>query len=196
VMAVPGYCGVFTRRFLNSLCSFDGCRYLEIGTLMGASVAAVVSGNAVSAVAIDDWSEFDGSSRAVVQNLRGKMGRSSVDLRSANCFSLDPAELGPFDVYYYDGPHEEESHRLAVERFVTTLEPLSVLVVDDWNWERVRAGTRAGLAAADVELLWEKEIQLLPADVEGMPRHRGRHTWWNGIAVFLLERPGARPRPH
>jgi hypothetical protein len=37
-------------------------------------------------------------------------------------------------------------------------------------------------------VLFEREILLGDQDLIDMPRHRGRHTWWNGIGVFLLGR--------
>ena len=110
----------------------------------------------------------------------------------ADCFVLDPRDLGPFDVFIYDGDHRRESHYRAVERYLPTLAEPAVLVVDDWNWERVRRGTREAIAKLEIEVLFEREIRLSAEECEGMPRHPGRHSWWNGICVMLL---GAGPAP-
>ena len=64
-----------------------------------------------------------------------------------------------------------------------------MLVIDDWNWARVRKGTNQALQDLGISVLYKKEIILPEDDVKGMPRHRGRHSWWNGSCIMLLERP-------
>ena len=196
-LAVQGQCGAANRHFLNRLCSFPGCRYLEIGSLHGASVCAAVSGNDVHAVCVDDWTQFGGAQATWEVNVRRVAKGSTVRLIEGDAFSVDVAGLGPFDVYLYDGDHGRRSHRVAIERFAAALADPAVVVVDDWNQPAVREGTRAALrgltARGVIEVLFEREILLRDQDVEDMPRHRGRHSWWNGIGVFLLGQPtGAR----
>ncbi|MGI9388094.1 MAG: glycosyltransferase family 92 protein, partial [Methyloligellaceae bacterium] len=191
VMALPGMCGRRNRHFLNALCAFENCRYLEIGSHKGASLSAAMYGNEISAVAIDDWSQFDGSREAVIAATSDLTCGSELRLIEQDCFTVDPAELGPFDVYYYDGDHSAESQARALERFYDCLDDRAVVVIDDWNWETVRQGTRRAMAKLDIPIIFEKEIFLPEADTAGMPRHRGRDTWWNGIYVMIVDKQAA-----
>ncbi|MEK6688394.1 MAG: hypothetical protein AABZ01_08055, partial [Gemmatimonadota bacterium] len=54
----------------------------------------------------------------------------------------------------------------------------AILVVDDWNGPTVREGTTAALAEGALTVLWERHFDG-DGTVDG---------WWNGLAVFYLER--------
>ena len=60
VLSVRGMCGRFTRHFYNNLYHFENCHFLEIGSWAGASICAAMFQNTISAVAIDNWSQFGG----------------------------------------------------------------------------------------------------------------------------------------
>ncbi len=186
VLEIRGMCGTYTRHFYNALCAFEGCRYLEIGSWLGASLCAVLAGNRVRAVAIENWSQFDGKREIFQQNLDRWRGGSEVRFLEQDCFEVDTDALGSFDVFLYDGDHRRVSHQRALEHFVGTLANPAVVIIDDWNWERVRLGTADALASLPVRELYRREILLPDQDVEDMPRHLGRDTWWNGICVLLL----------
>ena len=188
-LSIQGLSGTITRHFYNNLCNFRECRFLEIGSFKGASTVAALFDNDVSATCIDNFSQFRGARGPFEANIEQFHLRASIRLIDRDCFEVDSDELGPFDVYLYDGGHTRRSHYLAIERFVATLAPLAVLVIDDWNWDRVREGTNQALQDLGISVLYKKEIILPEDDVKGMPRHRGRHSWWNGTCIMLLERP-------
>ena len=191
VLGMPGMCGRRNRHFLNALCDFENCRYLEIGSHKGASLCAAMYGNEISAVAIDNWSQFDGSRDAIMTATSDLPGGGELRLIEQDCFTVDPAELGPIDVYFYDGHHSTESQTRALEHFYDCLDDLAVVIIDDWNWEKVRLGTRRAMVKLDIPIVFEKEIILPEADTTDMPHHRGRDTWWNGIYVMIVDKHAA-----
>lgn len=188
VLNIRGMCGRRNRHFLNALCGFEGCRYLEIGSHAGASTCAAMFGNEISAVAIDDWSQFGGPRDEFIANTGAYRGASSLRTIEQNCFTVDPETLGNFDVFYYDGAHSANAHSKAIRRFYDCLGERAAIVIDDWNWPQVRKGTGEAIAALDIPIVFEKEIILPSTDVVDMPRHRGRDTWWNGIYVMVVDK--------
>jgi len=188
VLALEGMCGCYTRHFYNNLCNFEGCRYLEIGSYHGASTCAALYANDVSAVCIDNWSQFHGRRNRFEDAVRRFRGRSTVEVIEADCFEVDTTRLGPFDVFLYDGHHGRQSQYLALQRFVPTLAEYAVVVIDDWNREPVRQGTREAIRDLSLDVVFEKEILLPPGKTADEDRAAGAHTWWNGVYAMLLRR--------
>lgn len=188
VLAVDGYCGTRNRHLLNNLCDFDGCEYLEVGSFLGASLCAAAFGNALSATAIDNWSQFGGTRERFEANIARCLGGARLGVLEADCFAVDVRGLPRCNVYYYDGEHSRESQYRAITHFHPRFQRYTVLLVDDWNWKDVRDGTRQAIADLGLKVVHEREIILPKEEVEGMPRHRGARTWWNGLYVALIER--------
>ena len=62
IYAVDGMSGLKYRYFINTLVgAVPNARYLEIGSWAGSTLCAAIHGNKVTAVAVDDWSQFDES---------------------------------------------------------------------------------------------------------------------------------------
>ena len=185
-LAIRGMCGTSTRHFYNVLCALDECHFLEVGSWQGASLCAAIAGNSIQATAIENWSRFDGTRQTLEHNLSHFRDASRVRVIEADAFKVDPHSLDPVDIFLYDGDHRRASHRRALEHFLPALAALAVVIIDDWNWARVREGTEDALARLPVEVIHRREVILPDSDVVDMPRHAGRHTWWNGICVLLL----------
>ncbi len=192
VLSIEGFCGNNNRHFLNRICGFQGCRYLEIRSFRGSSTCSALYQNDVQAVCIDNWSRVGGSREVFDRNLEKFAGSSRVELIEGDAFEVDASTIGPFDIYFYDGDHRRKSQYRAIEHFYESLAPLSVLIVDDWNWTPVQEGTREALrnllTSGKIDVLFEREILLHPRDLSDMPRHRGQHSWWNGVGIFLISR--------
>ncbi len=188
-LAVKGYCGVQTRHFYNNICNFNGCRYLEIGSLHGASTVAVMAGNQLDLTCIDNFSQFHGSQQEFEANIQPFRGDNHLSLLTEDCFAMDTAGMGPFDVYLYDGAHSYESQYNAIKHYFNTLAPLAVVIVDDWNWWRVQKGTQEALDEFNIPVLYRKEI-LLPEvnDEKNDSFEPGQESWWNGICIMLIGR--------
>jgi SAM-dependent methyltransferase len=192
-LSVEGYCGALTRHFYNNLCNFEGCGFLEIGSWNGASTVAAMAGNEIELTCIDNFTLFRGNQAIFRANVERFMGDNKLTLLAEDCFEVDTSSMGPFDVYLYDGGHTYQSHYRAIERYISTLAPLAVLIVDDWNWERVRNGTQDALRDLGVPVLYRKEI-LLPDvnDPETDSHDPEKDGWWNGICIMLVGQPESK----
>ena len=58
----------------------------------------------------------------------------------------------------YDGGHTREDHRRALTHFEPCLADPAIVIIDDWNWERVRQGTEDALAQWSLEVLHRREV--------------------------------------
>jgi hypothetical protein len=184
VLSLPGMSSPKVRHLLNHLCDQPGVRYLEIGVLTGSTLVSALHGNPYArAWAIENWSEFGGTREGLQASLDllSEDERARLTLLEEDCFALDLGGLGPCDVYFYDGNHERASQRLAFTRFDPVLSSPFVAVVDDWNWEDVREGTREAFAELGYAVAFEVE---LPALFNG-----DTENWWNGLWVAVVRKP-------
>lgn len=188
VLGVEGMCGVKNRHFLNNICDFEGCEYVEIGSFAGASLCAALYSNALSATAIDNWSQFGGPKEKFYKNIKAYAGDTLLNIIEDDCFRVDVNRMQACNVFYYDGHHTKESQYRAIEYYSPLFQEYTILIVDDWNWKEVREGTREAITDLNLEKVYEKEIILSKEDVQDMPRHKGAQTWWNGIYVAILKK--------
>jgi hypothetical protein len=73
--------------------------------------------------------------------------------------------LAPFNGKAYPaistlGGHNYEDHYKALIYYWNCLDDLFIYIVDDWNWDQVRNGTKDAIQHQDLEILWKKEIIL------------------------------------
>jgi hypothetical protein len=99
--------------------------------------------------------------------------------------------LPKFNIYMYDGEHSAASQENALVHYYDCLDDVFIFIVDDWNDERVRRGTRNGIAKMNLTVLYEKELRLT-MDETHTPEHIARQSWWNGIYMAVLEKPKQR----
>lgn len=189
VLDLNGFSGLKTRHFYNNLLDFDDCRYLEIGAWTGSTVSAAMYKNTSTVVCIDNWSEYEGekAKKIFFENFEKFKGANLATFIEGDCFNIHIDTLNKFNFYLYDGRHNYEDHFNAVSYYIDALDDLFVLVVDDWNWERVRTGTIDAIKDLNLSILWNREIRLTQND-EHTPRDIASATWWNGISVFLLQK--------
>jgi len=84
---------------------------------------------------------------------------------------------GKFNIYFYDGNHEEESQYNAIVKYKDLLEEECIILIDDFNDPNVKEGTKRGIRDAGLNVVhsWE-----LPANGNG-----DISNFWAGIGVFL-----------
>lgn len=187
-------------------------RYLEVGTWGGSSLLSSLHGNeaSVDAVVIDNWSEFnhllvplpsvnddgDGTFRQASprevfkHNVDTLLDPSELRLCviEKDCFEVESGDLpfSGFDLYVYDGPHEEIEHERAITGFAGCLADAAVVVIDDWNWEKVRQGTWKGFARAGLRVHHVVE-EFTPGNANMVAK-----GFWNGVALFVVTKCSAR----
>ena len=201
ILEIEGMSGKKTRHFYNNICAMEDARYLEIGVWKGSSVCAAMCNNHMTCVCVDNWSEFDGPKEEFLQNFERFKGGNTASFIEANCWDLDAHNLGRFNIYMYDGDHDEVAHYYALKHFLPCLYDEFIYLVDDWNWEQVRQGTFESIKSNDLQIAYQREIftngGIHPPEhsitamlsEEGEGDVAGRHgDWHNGVCVFVLER--------
>ena len=181
--------GSMTRHFYNNLCSHPYARYLEVGSWRGSTlVSALFSNQHCPAVAIDNWSEFQGETardefHAVCKK---HVPEAWLHVIENDCFKVS-LEGRTFNVFLFDGAHDYESQRRAMTHFYRYLELPCVVVVDDWNWDAVRRGTYDGLNEVGANVVYEDHVRLTQDDSH-TDNDTATKTYWNGMGLFVLGR--------
>ena len=170
------------RILLNELVKSD-TKYLEIGVWKGSTFISAMRGNTPkSAVAIDNFSQFNGN----MEIFNAACAASNVKdftILDEDCFNLLPESkqsIKDVDVYFYDGDHRAEDQRQAITYYMENLANKFILIVDDYNWQSVVVGTKKGLEENNITVHADWS---LPAYVEGDPQN-----WWNGLYVAVCEK--------
>lgn len=178
---IEGMSGVKNRIFLNSLLELDNSKYLEIGTWKGSTFySALCKNQPTYAVAIDNWSLFGGPNKEFFQNLSDV--NVEFDFYDADCFNIDKSLFKhKFNIYFYDGEHEEQDQRKALTYYVDCLEDQFIYICDDWNFQKVQNGTFSGLEQANIKV--HKEWVL-----GNMSVHADSQNWWNCLYVAVCSK--------
>jgi hypothetical protein len=185
--ALEGMSSKKNRIFLNELIK-GGDKYLEIGVWRGSTfVAALFKNKPEYAIAIDNFSQFDPNGNNLEKFKRAMIERNITDftLLNTDCFNVAPNLQDyilnkNFNVYFYDGGHTEQDQYAALFYYYLTLANDFIFIVDDWNWEPSRVGTRR--AFADLGLKVHKEWELFN---EG---GGNKDAWWNGLYIAVCEK--------
>lgn len=194
IYTIEGMSGARYRYFINTLIrSLVQPGYLEVGSWMGSTLCAAIHGNAVRALAIDNWSQFGGPKDAFLANVdrfrtpEATVGFLEGDFREVPFQDL-ATQLPPFDIYLFDGPHEEVDQYDGLIRALPVLADVFIFICDDWNWAQVRAGTHRGILESGLELLYAAEIRTSLDNSHGEPRFK-ESDWHNGYFISVLRKP-------
>jgi len=187
ILRMEGMTGKKTRHFYNNLLDMEDARYLEIGTWKGSSVSSAMYKNSATVVCIDNWSEFGGPKNDFLINFNMNKGNNNAKFIEKDCFKVDISQLPTFNMYMYDGNHDMENHYKALVHYYPCLDDIFIFIVDDWNWEKVRTGTRCAINQLKLNILYEKEIRLTN-DNSHTPEPLAKETWHNGIYVAILQK--------
>jgi len=187
---ISGLTSSRVQTLLNTLASKCGS-YLEVGSYLGATAAAVLYNNPIKAYFVDKWEEQIQPARDDMQtevnsynqflkNIDPYIGRSVVktfknDMLSTNLFEIDST----IDMFMYDGPHDVKSTAEAVKYYWSALSNEAILIFDDANWETVVQGAREALQELDAHVIYEK----LMLNSEENPRE-----WWNGLYILVIRK--------
>ena len=158
---MPGMSGRKYRYFVNNLVGLiPDARYLEIGSWTGSTACAAIFGNRVTATCIDDWSGFGGPKDTFAANIARVLSEETrftfieKDFRAA-----DFHHIGRFNIYMFDGPHDEQDQFDGIVRVLPALDAEFVLIVDDYNYARVESGTIRALEHLRLDVLAAVEIK-------------------------------------
>jgi hypothetical protein len=180
VLALDGMSGNKYRLFINNLIgSMPDARYLEVGVWQGSTLCSAIYKNKVRALAIDDWSGHGGPAEKFFANLSRFKGEASVSFLDSDFRAVKFDAVGKFNVYFYDGPHDEAAQFDGVNLAQAALDDQFVFIVDDWNRPRVRSGTTRALAVRGLQLDFVAEIRTTLDNTD--PKLTGKRSdWHNG----------------
>lgn len=179
---IVGMSSAYNRTLISCLV-VPGDRYLEIGVLKGSMFIPAVQGKGCYAVAIDNFSQFDTGN---LQEFPANCLKANIDFTFIvnDCFNLLPeaqASISNMNVYFYDGSHTEEDQRKALTYYKDMLADVFIYVVDDWNHEPARLGTRTGIA--ETGIIVRKQWEFFTT------KNGDTDSWWNGLYVAVCEKP-------
>jgi hypothetical protein len=185
---IVGMSGQKYRAFINNLVrSCPNPRYLEVGSWTGSTATAALSGNCASALCIDNWAWFGGSKDQFVQNINKVLSEKiQFKFMEADFRSVDYGSIGKFNIYMFDGPHGMVDQHDGIVIALPALTETFFLIVDDWNWRRVRVGTLRGLAAGRCQL--ECSIEVRTTLDGSQPSLNGKESDWHNGYFFAVVR--------
>ncbi len=164
--------------------------YLEVGIFQGATLlGALMDNHKVHAYACDKFVGGDGDCRErFKENVsRFKSRLPEFTLYDTDCFELARREK-PFDfpigVYFYDGDHSAEATRRGLVEFKRFFAKEVIIVIDDWNWDRVRTGGLEGIRELKPRTICDLSIRTDPVFVSTRLNY---NTFFNGLGLFWLD---------
>lgn len=189
VREMDGMSGQKYRSFINNLVrSHPDARYLEIGSWQGSTAAAALFSNSVKALCIDNWSQFGGAKSAFVRNMDRVLSQSPnvhFGFIENDFRCVDYNSLGRFNIFLFDGPHEEQDQYDGIMVAQPALEKSFILIVDDWNWVQVRVGTFR--AIRDSRYSISSSIEIRTTLDNSTPQVSGKNSdWHNGYFIAAL----------
>lgn len=192
VLQMEGMSGRNYRTFINNLIgTLPDARYLEIGSWAGSTACSAIDGNRVKAVCIDNWAEFGGPKELFHQNVQACLSdRVDFQFIESDFRIVDYSTIGTFNIYLFDGPHEQQDQYDGVALVQAALDSTFIFIVDDWNHPPVRTGTFAALEQVGLHVLYSVEIRTTQNDSHPQIA-RQQSDWHNGYFISVIEK---RPR--
>ena len=181
------------RHLLNSLCSNEGIKYLEIGSYLGSTFCAAIEGNELEAYAVDNWAtdnlqpaenetEIERSSyQDFRENAKRYKGDSKVRIINADCKNLVPEDLNSkVNLVFYDGDHSYDGQLESLETIKDLVEDTFILILDDANFAGVVESAEQFVRQNNFSVLFEQKL-LNAVESDRM--------WWNGLHILILQTP-------
>ncbi len=168
-----------------------GARYLEVGAWKGSTLASAIEDNKGHACCIDNWSEYGGPRDDFFRNIKAVRTDATLEVIDADfrAVKYSSIEGGPFNVFLFDGPHNEQDHYDGVRRAQRALANEHILIVDDWNWLGVRTGTLKAIIDAGLIVDHAVEIRTTTDDSHPPSKHtRQGSDWHNGYFIAQLHK--------
>lgn len=190
VLSMPGMSGRKYRRLINALVRLTPeARYLEVGSWAGSTACAAIAGNRCVCTCIDNWSQFGGPRDAFVTHTNAARS-PDVDFRAieADFRAVAYGDIGRYNIYLFDGPHEYQDQYDGVTIAQPALERDYIQIVDDWNWPQVRQATLDAFGAAGLRIAYGIEVRTTQDDTHPTAATMENSDWHNGYLIAALRR--------
>ncbi len=189
VQGMVGMSGRNYRLTINNLVgSMPNARYLEVGSWAGSTACSAMEGNRVSVVCIDNWSEFGGPKDTFLANAAACINDNiAFNFIESDFRAVNYGGIGKFNIYLFDGPHSQQDQYDGVAFALPALDEQFVFIVDDWNWQAVRDGTHAAIAASNLRILYSIEVRTTQDNTHAEVAQQNS-DWHNGYFLSVLEK--------
>lgn len=187
---IPGLTSIRVQTLLNSIAQGVGS-YLEIGTYLGATACAVMENNNLNVYLVDNWMEKTQPSNAdynipeaskdmCLENIEKYRNNCMVTLFDCDMFDA-PIDLmhNQVQMFFYDGPHDEQSTFGAVQYYWSCFTNEAVLIFDDANWQGVVQGAERGILDMGGKITYKKII---------LNSEENFNEWWNGLYIAVIKK--------
>jgi hypothetical protein len=181
--------------FINNLIRLvSKPRYLEIGPWAGSTACSAIDRNIVKVTCIDNWSQFGGPRGWFLKNI-GEFVTKDVDfsLIESDFRAVDVSKIGNFNVYLFDGPHEEQDQYDGLFMYEPALDDDFFFIIDDWNWRQVRDGTFKAIRETGFQIDYAIELRTTMDNEHGAVFGEAG-DWHNGYFRSKLSRIKRRCR--
>jgi len=193
VRYMEGMSGKKYRYLINNLVgATPDARYLEVGTYLGSTACSAMWGNELKVTCVDDWSQSFFLGKSAKDGFLANTAACTTEKIDFNFIEsdfrkVDTGAIGKYNVYMFDGPHEEQDQYDGVALYEQALDDVYTLIVDDWNGPGVRKGTIDAL-----EKLGHKVL----ARIDIITRWDGVHPeiwgpgsdWHNGYFIAVVSK--------
>jgi hypothetical protein len=185
ILSLEGMSSSKIRHFLNNICSMPNTSYLEIGVWKGSTFISSLYQNSTSikqAIAIDNWSEFSGPKNEFTKNCHKFLADTPFKFYSVDSFNNNVLNnlKNPINVYFYDGNHDVFAHELAFTFYDKFLDDVFIAIVDDWNWDQVKRGTKNAFENLKYQVLYESQ--------RFSKGNGDKVNWWNGFYIAVVRK--------
>ena len=167
--------------------------YLEIGSYIGATATAALLNNNIKITCVDSWQqqeifparddldmEFPANDKdAFIANIKEVKGDNDITLFDCDLFDSNIEAIKDVDLFFYDGPHEQEITKKAFVYYANSLADKCIVIFDDANHEGVIHGANEGIHESGFDIVYHKMIL---NEIEDYSQ------WWNGIYITVLQR--------
>jgi hypothetical protein len=193
ILEMDGMSGRKYRHFINDLVdSLEDPRYLEIGCWKGSTSCSAIFGNEVKSYCIDNWSEFGGPKNIFCENVQkctDECDDIEIIFEEADFRKINYTEIGKYNVYLFDGPHEEKDQYDGLMFAQPALDDEFIFICDDWNWERVRNGTMNAIKTLNLDVLFSIDIRTTDDDSYPPEENTKQNSdWHNGYYISVLKK--------
>lgn len=181
ILSIKGLSTPKVRHLLNNICSFDGVKYLEVGSFMGSTLCSASFKNNGKFYGVENFSEIFGFGKTsyeikkeLFENV-DSLKQDNITIIEKNLFDNNISIQEKINVYFYDGQHTLETqyyNLLATKQF---LDNRFIYLVDDWFCDVSFAKNQTFRAIKDFNFEIETYIEL--------PKNDFHH----GIGCFILK---------
>ena len=161
---------------------------MEIGSWAGSTACSAIYNNKLLITCIDNWSEFDGPKNSFFTNINANSNKdTNFSFIESDFRTVDYSSIGKYNIYLFDGPHDYIDQKDGIVIVQSALDDTYILIVDDYNWSRVRNGTIDALKELNQSVVASIEIRTTDDESHGY-LHGKNSDWHNGYFIAVISK--------